>query len=120
MLTAVLSAEPLQARREWQDIFKVMKGKNLQPTLLYQQGSHSDSMEKLKPLQTTKAKRIQHHQTSFTTNAKGTSLGRKHKRRKTPTITNPKPFKNGNRNIHINNYLKCKWIKCSNQKTQTG
>ena len=29
-------------------------------------------------------------QTSFTTNAKGTSLGKKHKRRKTPTTTNPK------------------------------
>ena len=23
----------------------------------------------------------------------------------------------GNKNIHIKNYLKCKWIKCSNQKT---
>ena len=34
-LTADLSAETLQARREWQDIFKVMKGKILQPTLLY-------------------------------------------------------------------------------------
>ena len=33
-LTADLSAETLQARREWQDIFKVMK-KNLQPRLLY-------------------------------------------------------------------------------------
>jgi len=32
---ADLSAETLQARREWQDIFKVLKGKNLQPTLLY-------------------------------------------------------------------------------------
>ena len=32
-----------------------------------------------------KIKRIQHHQTSFTTNAKGTSLGRKHKRGKRPT-----------------------------------
>ena len=30
-----LSAETLQARREWQDIFKVMKEKNLQPRLLY-------------------------------------------------------------------------------------
>ena len=29
------SAETLQARREWQDIFRVMKGKNLQPRLLY-------------------------------------------------------------------------------------
>ena len=34
-LTADPSAETLQARREWQDIFKVMKGKNLQPRLLY-------------------------------------------------------------------------------------
>ena len=34
-LTADISAETLQARREWQDIFKVMKGKNLQPGLLY-------------------------------------------------------------------------------------
>ena len=30
-LTADRSAETLQTRREWQDIFKVMKGKNLQP-----------------------------------------------------------------------------------------
>ena len=34
-ITADLSAETLQARREWQDIFKVMKRKNLQPRLLY-------------------------------------------------------------------------------------
>ena len=31
-LTADLSEETLQARREWQDIFKLLKGKNLQPT----------------------------------------------------------------------------------------
>ena len=34
-LTADLSAETLQARREWQEIFKVMEGKDLQPRLLY-------------------------------------------------------------------------------------
>ena len=34
-LTTDLSEEALQARREWQDIFKVLKGKNLQPRLLY-------------------------------------------------------------------------------------
>ena len=34
-LTADLSAETLKARREWQDIFKVLKGENLQPRLLY-------------------------------------------------------------------------------------
>ena len=35
MLTADLSAETVQVRKEWQYIFKVMKGKNLQPRLLY-------------------------------------------------------------------------------------
>ena len=35
-LTVDLSAEILQVRREWQDIFKVLKEKNLQPQLLYQ------------------------------------------------------------------------------------
>ena len=34
-LSADFSAETLQARREWQDILKVMKEKNLQPRLLY-------------------------------------------------------------------------------------
>ena len=34
-LTADLSAEILQARRERQDIFKVLKGENPQPRLLY-------------------------------------------------------------------------------------
>ena len=35
LLTADLSAETLEARREWQEVFKVLKGKNLQPRLLY-------------------------------------------------------------------------------------
>ena len=34
-------------------------------------------MEKSKAFPTSKVKRTQHHQTSFTTHAKGTSLGRK-------------------------------------------
>ena len=34
-LTSDLLAETLQTRREWQDILKVMKEKNLQPRLLY-------------------------------------------------------------------------------------
>ena len=46
-----------------------------------------------------------------------------HKKRrqeeKRPTKTNPKQ-ENVNRNMHINNDLKCKWIKCSNQNIQTG
>ena len=34
-ITANLSIETLQARKEWQDILKVMKEKNLQSRLLY-------------------------------------------------------------------------------------
>ena len=34
-LTADLSAETLQGRKEWQNIFKELKGKTLQPRLLY-------------------------------------------------------------------------------------
>ena len=40
-----------------------------------------------------KVKRIQHHKTSFITNAKGTSLGKKYKRRKIPTENTPKTIK---------------------------
>ena len=34
-ITADLSIETLQARREWQDILKMMKENNLKPRLLY-------------------------------------------------------------------------------------
>ena len=54
-ITADLSIETLQARWEWQDILKVMKENNLQPRLLYQQGSHSDMKEKSKALLTSKS-----------------------------------------------------------------
>ena len=39
-LIAYLSSETLQARREWQDIMKVLKGKNIQPRLLYPAKNH--------------------------------------------------------------------------------
>ena len=45
-LTDDLSAETLQARREWQDIFKVLKRKNLQPRFLYPARTHSKLMGK--------------------------------------------------------------------------
>ena len=54
-LTADLSAETLQAKRERQDIFKMIKGKNLPKDYSSQQRSHSDSTETLKPLQTSKS-----------------------------------------------------------------
>ena len=62
-----------------------------------------------------KVKRIQHHQTSFTTNAKEMSLCWKHKTKKRPTENKPKTRKH-HRIIHINHYLKCKWIKRTNQR----
>ncbi|MBF9658110.1 RBD-like domain-containing protein, partial [Streptococcus pseudopneumoniae] len=34
-LSADFSTETLQARREWSDIFKTLKDKNLQPRILY-------------------------------------------------------------------------------------
>ena len=34
-LSANFSTEILQARRDWQDIFKALKGKNMQPRILY-------------------------------------------------------------------------------------
>ena len=57
-LTADLSAEILQARREWQDIFKELKEKKKKiynQDYSTQQGSHSDMKEKSKVLQTSKS-----------------------------------------------------------------
>ena len=34
-LSTDFSAETLQARREWNDIFKILKDKNFQPRILY-------------------------------------------------------------------------------------
>ena len=53
-ITADLSIETLQARREWQDILKVMKEKTHNPDYCTQQVSHS-KMEKSKALQTSKS-----------------------------------------------------------------
>ena len=54
-ITADLSIETLQARREWQDILKVMKENNYNPEYCTQQGSHSNMKEKSKALQTSKS-----------------------------------------------------------------
>ena len=54
-ITADLSIETLQARREWQDILKVMKEKNLQLRLLYPARISFNMKEKSKALQTSKS-----------------------------------------------------------------
>ena len=53
--TADLSIETLQARREWQDILKVLKEKTYSPDYCTQQGSLSNMKEKSKALQTSKS-----------------------------------------------------------------
>ena len=53
-------------------------------------------------------------------NVKGTYIAKKYMRRKKIYKINPKQLENGNKNIYINNYFKCKWVKFSSQKTQTG
>ena len=54
-LTAGFSAETLQARREWHDILKVMKGKNLQPRLLNPARISFRFDGEIKALQTSKS-----------------------------------------------------------------
>ena len=94
MLTTDLSTETLQARRQWQDIFKVMKGKKLQPTLLYPARISFRFDGEIKSFtDKQKLREFINHQTSSTTNAKGTSLSGKHKRRKGPTKTNTKQLR---------------------------
>ena len=80
-LTGVLSAETLQAKREWQDIFKVLKGKNLQLRLLYPaRVSFKIGGENKKLFRQVKVKRSQYHQTSFTINVKGIYIVKKYNR----------------------------------------
>ena len=67
---------------EWQDIFKVKKGENLQPRLLYPARISFRIDEEIKSFTDKKVMRIQYHQTSFTTNVKWTYIVKKYKRRK--------------------------------------
>ena len=54
-ITTDLSIETLQARREWQDILKVIKKITYSPDYCTQQGSHSNMKEKSKASQTSKS-----------------------------------------------------------------
>ena len=78
MLSADFSAETLQARREWHNIFKVMKWKNLQ-TRIPNKALIQIRWRNQKLYRQVEARRIQHHQTNFATNAKETSLSGKEK-----------------------------------------
>ena len=78
-ITADLSIETLQTRREWQDILKMMKENNLQPRLLYPARISFKYEGEIKSFTDKQKQRIQHHQTSCPTNAEGSSLDRKHR-----------------------------------------
>ena len=61
-------------------MFKVMNGKNLKQILLYSAKISFRLDQKAKSFTDKQKKRIQHYQASFTTKAKGNSLGRKQER----------------------------------------
>ena len=70
-LPADFSRETLQARRNWHEIFKVMKSMDFNQDYCTQQSYHLESKaDKVLPRQ-EKAKGVYHHQTSIIRNAKG-------------------------------------------------
>ena len=114
-VTADLST--LHARREQQDVHKVMKKKNLQPRLLYPARISFKYEGEIKSF-TDKQKLREFSTTKPPTNAKGSSLDRKHRNGAQTRTQNNKI--NGNVIILINTYPKSKWVRCPYQKTKTG
>ena len=70
--------ETLQARREWQDILKVMKENNLQPRLLYPARISFKYEGEIKSF--TDKQKLREFSTTKPSNAKGSPLDRKHKK----------------------------------------
>ena len=93
-LSAGFSTKNLQARKECHDIFKVMKWKSLQPRILYPVRLSFKSDREIKSFpDKQKLKIFTPPPNSFTTNAKGNSLSRKHKTRKRSTENKLKTIK---------------------------
>ena len=92
-LAADLSAETLQARREWQDIFKVLKGKNLQPRLQYPARISFKIDGEIKSFSDKQKLREFSKPASFTTNVKGNYTVMKYNRRKKIYKINPKQLR---------------------------
>ena len=65
-LTADLSAETLQARREWGSIFNILKEKNFQPRFSYPAKLSFISEGKIKSFTNKQVLRFHHHQSCFT------------------------------------------------------
>ena len=95
-LSADWSTETLQARREWQEIFKEMKSKELQQGLLYPAKLSFRIEGQIKSFpDKKKLKGVHHHKTSITWNVKGSPLGRRRK----------KKIKNMNNKMVVDTYL---------------
>ena len=92
-LTADLSAETLQARREWQDIFSTEKEESTTKIIVPRKDLIQNFWRNKKLFIQAKVKRIQYHQTSFTTNVKGSYIVKKYKRRKRIYKINPKQLR---------------------------
>ena len=76
-LTADLSAETLQDRREWQNIFKVLKGKISTTKFTVPGKDLIQNGRNIKLFHQAKVKRIQYRLTSITTVVKGTFIVKK-------------------------------------------
>ena len=70
-LSADLSKETLQARRNWQEIFQVMKSRDLQPKLLYPAKLSFRIKRQIKSFP-EKTKGVHHHQIIIIRNVKET------------------------------------------------
>ena len=81
-LATDFSMETLQARREWQKIFQVMRTRGLQPRRLYPARLSIKTEGHIKSPRQKKSKRIHFHQTSSARDAKGIALRKGRKERK--------------------------------------
>ena len=72
-LSADFLKETLQARRDWQEVFKVMKSKDLKPRLSSKAIILNGRADKVLPRQ-SEATGVHHHQATITLNIKGTYL----------------------------------------------
>ena len=93
-LRADLSVETLQARRERQDIFEVLKGKKSTTRITISGKDLIQNWWRNKKLfRQAKVKRIQYHQTSYTTNVKQTYIVKKYDRRKKDLQNQPQTIR---------------------------
>ena len=116
-LSADFSTETLKARKEWHDIFKVMNGKILPPRILYSERLLFRLDREIKSFpDKQKLKRIWYQQSSCTTNAKGTTLGRKCKRRKKPAKNERKTI----RKMVIGSYISIITLNVNGLSASTG